>query len=132
VGERLPIVNGIYAEGSLEAQRLAKMADEGGASALLVFPPAIYTMGQRPEMAIEHVKRIADVTDLPLIRFSVQPGGWTGLPPFYPVAHGRGGAHHCRHQGLVRQCATGRPSDSGPACPPATGQRAQHAQRLAV
>ncbi|MCE2880063.1 MAG: dihydrodipicolinate synthase family protein [Comamonadaceae bacterium] len=80
VGERLPIVNGIYAEGSLEAQRLAKMADEGGASALLVFPPAIYTMGQRPEMAIEHVKRIADVTDLPLIVFQYNPAGGQGYP----------------------------------------------------
>jgi 4-hydroxy-tetrahydrodipicolinate synthase len=69
IGKRLPIVNGIYAEGSLEAQRLARMADEGGASALLVFPSGIYTMGQRPEMAIEHFKRIADVTDLPLIAF---------------------------------------------------------------
>jgi 4-hydroxy-tetrahydrodipicolinate synthase len=69
IGDRLPIVHGIYAEGSLEAQRLAKMADEGGASALLVFPSGIYTMGQRPEMAIEHFKRIADVTDLPLIVF---------------------------------------------------------------
>ena len=80
VGARLPIVNGIYAEGSLEAQRLAKMAHEGGASALLVFPPAIYTMGQRPEMAIEHVKRIADASDLPLIIFQYNPAGGQGYP----------------------------------------------------
>src|SRR5579884_2165127 len=38
IGRKVPIVNGIYAEGSLEAARLAKMAQEGGASALLVFP----------------------------------------------------------------------------------------------
>lgn len=69
VGARLPIVNGIYADGSLKAQRLARMAHEGGASALLVFPSAIFSMGQRPEMVIEHFKRIADVTDLPLIAF---------------------------------------------------------------
>src|SRR2546429_4963535 len=37
----LPIVSGVYAEGSLEAARIAKMAREGGASALLVFPPGI-------------------------------------------------------------------------------------------
>src|SRR5688572_16441495 len=49
---RLPIVNGIYADGSLEAARLAKMAAQGGASALLVFPPGITTFGQRPEMAL--------------------------------------------------------------------------------
>ena len=80
IGDRLPIVNGIYADGSMEAQRLAKMADDGGASALLVFPPAIYTFGQRPEMAIEHFKRIADVTDLPLIAFQYAPSGGQGYP----------------------------------------------------
>src|SRR5690349_10581385 len=36
VGARLPIVHGVYAEGSLEAERIAKMATEGGAAALLV------------------------------------------------------------------------------------------------
>ena len=66
---RLPVINGIYADGSLEAARLAKMAEQGGASALLVFPPAIYTFGQRPEMALAHFKRIADATSLPLILF---------------------------------------------------------------
>src|SRR5678815_3669240 len=69
VGARLPIVNGIYAEGSLEAQRLARMAAAEGASALLVFPSGIYTFGQRPEMALEHFRRVAEVTDLPLIVF---------------------------------------------------------------
>ncbi|HEY1310795.1 MAG TPA: dihydrodipicolinate synthase family protein, partial [Pseudolabrys sp.] len=39
IGARLPIVNGIWADGSVEAARLAKMAAAGGASALLVFPP---------------------------------------------------------------------------------------------
>src|SRR5690348_14814174 len=38
----LPIVSGIYADGSLEAARLARMAAQGGADALLVFPPAVY------------------------------------------------------------------------------------------
>src|SRR5437764_2102624 len=32
----LPVINGIYADGSLEAARLAKMAEQGGAAALLV------------------------------------------------------------------------------------------------
>src|SRR6476469_7445512 len=35
IGDRLPIVNGIWADGSLEAARIAKMAEAGGASALL-------------------------------------------------------------------------------------------------
>ena len=69
VGDRTPIVNGIYADGSLEAARLARMAHEAGASCLLVFPPNIYRNGQRPEMAVEHFRRIAGETDLPLILF---------------------------------------------------------------
>src|SRR5918911_1680437 len=76
----LPIVNGIYADGSLEAARLARMAEQGGASALLVFPPAIYTFGQRPEMALTHFKRIADATSLPLIAFQYPLAGGEGYP----------------------------------------------------
>ena len=48
IGDRLPLVNGIWADGSLEAARLARMAEAGGASALLVFPPAPFTLGQSP------------------------------------------------------------------------------------
>jgi 4-hydroxy-tetrahydrodipicolinate synthase len=77
VGDRTPLVNGIYADGSLEAARLARMAHEAGASCLLVFPPNIFRNGQRPEMAIEHFRRIAGATDLPLILFqyAVSSGG---------------------------------------------------------
>src|SRR6202521_5307106 len=78
VGDRLPLVNGIWADGSLEAARIARMAAEGGASALLVFPPAPFTLGQSPQMALAHFKRIADATDLPLIVFQ------------YPLATGQG------------------------------------------
>jgi 4-hydroxy-tetrahydrodipicolinate synthase len=78
IGDRMPIVNGIWADGSIEAARLARMATEGGASALLVFPPAPFTLGQSPQMAIAHFKRIADATDLPLIVFQ------------YPLSTGQG------------------------------------------
>ena len=78
VGARTPLVNGIWADGSLEAARLARMAEQGGASALLVFPPAPFTLGQNATMAITHFKRIADATDLPLIAFQ------------YPLATGQG------------------------------------------
>jgi 4-hydroxy-tetrahydrodipicolinate synthase len=54
------------------------MAAEGGASALLVFPPAPFTLGQSPAMAMAHFKRVADATDLPLIAFQ------------YPLATGQG------------------------------------------
>jgi 4-hydroxy-tetrahydrodipicolinate synthase len=78
VGARLPIVNGVWADGSLEAARIARMAAEGGASALLVFPPAPFTLGQSPDIALAHFKRIADATDLPIIAFQ------------YPLATGQG------------------------------------------
>ncbi len=78
IGGRLPLINGIWADGSLEAARLARMAVQGGASALLVFPPAPFTLGQSPQMALAHYKRIADATDLPLIVFQ------------YPLATGQG------------------------------------------
>ena len=80
IGERLPIINGVYAEGSLEAARIARMADDGGASALLVFPSGIFTFGQRPEMAVAHFRRIADATDLPLIVFQYPLAGGQGYP----------------------------------------------------
>ena len=38
VGDRLPLVNGVYADGSLEAARIARMAQAEGASALLLAP----------------------------------------------------------------------------------------------
>ena len=78
IGGKLPIVNGVWADGSLEAARIAKMAEAGGASALLVFPPAPFTLGQSPAMAIEHFKRIADASSLPIIAFQ------------YPLATGQG------------------------------------------
>jgi 4-hydroxy-tetrahydrodipicolinate synthase len=76
----LPLVNGVYADGSLEAARIARMAAQGGAAALLVFPPSIYAFGQRPEMALSHFRRIADATDLPLILFQYPLAGGQGYP----------------------------------------------------
>ena len=77
---RTHVIQGVYAEGSFEAQRIAKMAHASGASALLVFPSGIYTFGQRPEMAVEHFRRIAEVTDLPLIAFQYPLAGGQGYP----------------------------------------------------
>ena len=71
IGARLPIVHGVYADGSLEAARIAKQALIGGASALLVFPPGPFTMGHRPEMVIDHFTRVADAAPgLPIIAFN--------------------------------------------------------------
>lgn len=80
VGDRVPLINGVYADGSAEAAQIARMADKAGASCLLVFPPNSMAMGGqlRPEMAMAHFKAIADTTDLPLILFN------------YPMATGLG------------------------------------------
>lgn len=80
VGDRLPVVHGIYADGSLEAARVARMADAGGAAALLVFPSAVFALGQGPDMVLAHFKRIADATDLPLVAFQYQPATGWGYP----------------------------------------------------
>ena len=80
IGDRLPIVHGVYAEGSLEAARIARQATAGGASALLVFPPGPFTLGQTPEMVLAHFKRIADASDLPLIAFQYPLSGGQGYP----------------------------------------------------
>ncbi len=79
-GARLPIINGIWADGSLEAARIARMATAGGASALLVFPPATFTLGQSPAMALAHFKRIADASDLPIIAFQYPHATGQGYP----------------------------------------------------
>jgi 4-hydroxy-tetrahydrodipicolinate synthase len=78
IGHRMPLVHGVWADGSIEAARIARMAAAGGASALLVFPPTPFTLGQSPAMALAHFKRIADAADLPLIVFQ------------YPLATGQG------------------------------------------
>jgi 4-hydroxy-tetrahydrodipicolinate synthase len=81
IGDRLPLVNGVWADGSLEAARIARMAGQAGASALLVFPPAPFTMGQTAAMALAHFKRIADASDLPIIVFQYPLATGQGYPP---------------------------------------------------
>jgi 4-hydroxy-tetrahydrodipicolinate synthase len=78
VGALLPIIHGVWADGSLEAARIARQAQRGGASALLVFPPAPFTLGQSPQMALTHFKTISDACDLPIIVFQ------------YPLTTGQG------------------------------------------
>lgn len=82
IGDRVPVINGVYADGSAEAARIAAMADRNGASALLVFPPNSMSMGGqlRPEMAITHFRHIADATDLPLICFQYPMSTGLGYP----------------------------------------------------
>jgi 4-hydroxy-tetrahydrodipicolinate synthase len=78
VGNTTPLVAGIYTESSLEAKRIARMAEREGASALLVFPPALFALGQRDEMVLGHFRHIAEASTLPIVVFQ------------YPLPRGEG------------------------------------------
>ena len=80
VGDRLPIIHGVWADGSIEAAAIARRAAAGGASALLVFPPTPFTLGQSAEMVLAHFGRIAEATDLPLIAFQYPRTTGQGYP----------------------------------------------------
>jgi 4-hydroxy-tetrahydrodipicolinate synthase len=82
VGARVPLVHGVYADGSLEAARIARMAQRGGAACLLVFPPGPLALGSmsKPEMVITHFKTIADTSDLPIICFQYPLVSGLGYP----------------------------------------------------
>ncbi|MGE3711349.1 MAG: dihydrodipicolinate synthase family protein, partial [Hyphomicrobiaceae bacterium] len=57
-----------------------RQATAGGASALLVFPPGPFTLGQNADMVITHFKHIADASDLPIIAFQYPLAGGQGYP----------------------------------------------------
>ena len=82
LGGALPIVVGIWADSSLEASRLARMAETAGADGLLILPPGSMNWGGqlRPEMAREHFDRIANATRLPLILFQYPLSSGLGYP----------------------------------------------------
>jgi 4-hydroxy-tetrahydrodipicolinate synthase len=82
VGARIPVVHGIYADGSLEAARIARMAERGGSACLLVFPPNPLGLGShsRPEMVVTHFRTIADATGLPLVCFQYPLASGLGYP----------------------------------------------------
>ena len=82
VGARVPVVHGVYADGSFEAARIARMAQSGGASSLLVFPPGPLALGSqaRPEMVIAHFRTIAEASDLPIICFQYPLASGLGYP----------------------------------------------------
>ncbi|MFT4436553.1 dihydrodipicolinate synthase family protein [Caballeronia sp. 15715] len=80
VGDDVPLMHGVYAHGAADAAKISRQADAGGASCLLVFPPAVFTRGSelRPQMTIDHYKAIADVTDLPLVVFQFEMSSGQG------------------------------------------------------
>ncbi|MFC4278300.1 dihydrodipicolinate synthase family protein [Achromobacter aloeverae] len=82
VGDRVPLMHGVYAHGPLDAARIARQAEAGGASCLLVFPPAVFARGAAmlPEMALGHYRSIAEATDLPLIVFQYETSTGMAIP----------------------------------------------------
>ena len=71
VAGRVPIICGVYEDGTHKAAEIAKMAERQGADCLLMFPSAVFDFGHqlRPEMAYRHIATIAETTNLPIIVF---------------------------------------------------------------
>lgn len=71
VAGEVPVVCGVYEDGTYKAAEIAKTAESQGADYLLVFPSAVYDFGHqfRPEMAYGHIAKIAEATSLPIIVF---------------------------------------------------------------
>lgn len=78
----VPIVAGVSTSNFRDASRLARMATESGADAVLVFPSDVLALGgqARPETALAHVTSIAESTDLPLILFQYPLSSGLGYP----------------------------------------------------
>jgi 4-hydroxy-tetrahydrodipicolinate synthase len=83
VAGKVPIVAGIYCDGTLEAVELARDARAAGAAGLLVFPPTLFMWGAqvKPDMVLRHFQTLADAVDLPLIVFEYPPASGIGYSP---------------------------------------------------
>ena len=79
IGGATPIICGVYTESTLEAQRIARMAADGGAACLLAFPPNVlmFRGEDRPELFVDYYKALGDASGLPIILFQFPK--WTGL-----------------------------------------------------
>jgi 4-hydroxy-tetrahydrodipicolinate synthase len=80
VGDRLPLICGVYADGTRKAAALARQAEATGAHCLLIFPSHAFMLGvqHRPEMILNHYRIIAEATELPMIAFVYPLGGSMG------------------------------------------------------
>jgi 4-hydroxy-tetrahydrodipicolinate synthase len=82
VGRLMPVVAGIYHDSSRAAADLARQAAAAGASALLVFPSNVLSMGGnlKADMVYAHFAAVADACDLPLISFEYSMASGLGYP----------------------------------------------------
>ncbi len=83
VGDRLPLISGVYTDGTREAVELAREAKAEGAAGILVFPPTPFMWGAqlKPDMVIRHFSEIASAVDLPIIVFEYPPASGIGYSP---------------------------------------------------
>src|SRR5574337_224904 len=80
VAGKMPVIAGVYSDGTLEAVELGRDAKTLGAAGLLVFPPTLFMWGAqvKPEMVLRHFQILADQVDLPLVGFEYPPASGIG------------------------------------------------------
>ena len=83
VAGKVPVVAGVYSDGTREAVELARDARAAGAAGLLVFPPTLFMWGAqlKPDMVLRHFSELADGVDLPLVVFEYPPASGIGYSP---------------------------------------------------
>jgi 4-hydroxy-tetrahydrodipicolinate synthase len=83
VGGQVPVVAGVYTDGTGEAVRLARDARAEGAAGVLLFPPTLFMWGAqlKPDMALRHVGEVAAGAGLPIIVFQYPPASGIGYAP---------------------------------------------------
>ena len=83
VAGKIPLIAGIYSDGTLEAVDLARDARAAGATGLLIFPPTLFMWGAqvKPDMVLRHYQILADRVDLPLVVFEYPPASGIGYSP---------------------------------------------------
>ena len=83
VGDRLPLISGIYSDGTREAIELARDAKAEGAAGILVLPPTLFMWGAqvKPDMPLRHFTAIAEAVDIPIVVFEYPLASGIGYKP---------------------------------------------------
>ena len=121
IGGRIPVVHGVYADGSLEAARIARMARARRrvVPARVSAEPARRSARTRgPRWSITHFKTIADASDLPIICFQYPLASGLGLSGRHADEARGCGAHACARSrtGATTRCSTSGRSGCSRAC----------------
>ncbi|MFQ5946781.1 MAG: dihydrodipicolinate synthase family protein [Anaerolineae bacterium] len=83
VGDHLPLIAGVYSDGTQEAMELARDAKAAGAAGILVFPPTLFMWGAqvKDNMPLRHFSAIAKAVDIPIVVFEYPPASGIGYSP---------------------------------------------------